>query len=679
MSSPDDGPIRVAILGGGCGAVATAFWLTATEELRSRYRVSVYTHGWRLGGKGASGREHDENDRILEHGLHMWMGYYETAFRTIRACYDEWQKPPDYPFKTWRDAFIPLRQVTLEQRVPDDDTGAWQSWTFPFPELAGTPGDSYDDVLHAILERVLAWLRWHLHPSLPIPAAPDLVDGRTHLSAAHAAAARAATTSDGLLDGIYRELRRLLGDAQYWFQHCAEPFLRHLPHGFEICALADVALAATIGFVEDVLPWGEAGFGRIDDLEFKDWLRSKHANPEYVWSAPVRCLYDLGFAYRNGDSSSEVNAQAAAGVALRILLSTAAGYRDAPLWKMNAGMGDIVFTPLYEVLRARGVDFRFFHRVLDIGVSADGTQVDRIQLARQVDLTKPYDPLVTVKGLLCWPSKPKWEDISGGEPADDAAWDLESAWCLYRVGTTTLAAGADFDLVVLAIPPAALPDIAPALLEPRSTPIANMFHTMTWVATQSAQIWLKPDLAGLGWTAGTTVATAYTDPFRSWADMSHLIARETWKTDVPGSCEYFCGTLVPPMMIPPYGDRRFLHDETARVGRNFVAWTGESVGHLFPKATGPGGRGFAPSLVVSQFYRVNLDPSEMYVQSFPGSIGARLDAAGSGLSNLYLAGDWTRTRLNGGCVEAAVESGKNAAEAICGHTIELSPSPAATR
>ena len=36
-------------------------------------------------------------NRILEHGLHMWMGYYEVAFATIRRCYQEWKKSPDNP------------------------------------------------------------------------------------------------------------------------------------------------------------------------------------------------------------------------------------------------------------------------------------------------------------------------------------------------------------------------------------------------------------------------------------------------------------------------------------------------------------------------------------------------------------------------------------------------------
>jgi uncharacterized protein with NAD-binding domain and iron-sulfur cluster len=52
------------------------------------------------------------------------------------------------------------------------------------------------------------------------------------------------------------------------------------------------------------------------------------------------------------------------------------------------------------------------------------------------------------------------------------------------------------------------------------------------------------------------------------------------------------------------------------------------------------------------------------VLSLPGTARYRLAADGSGYDNLVLAGDWTRTDWNVGCIEAAVSSGINAAAAI---------------
>jgi uncharacterized protein with NAD-binding domain and iron-sulfur cluster len=46
----------------------------------------------------------------------------------------------------------------------------------------------------------------------------------------------------------------------------------------------------------------------------------------------------------------------------------------------------------------------------------------------------------------------------------------------------------------------------------------------------------------------------------------------------------------------------------------------------------------------------------------------RLRADESGFSNLKLAGDWTRNRIDGGSIEAAVTSGMQAARAISGHS-----------
>src|SRR5690242_14960702 len=79
-------PTKVAVIGGGCAALSAAFELTR-PELEGRYAVTVYQMGWRLGGKGASGR--GVHGRIEEHGLHLWMGYYENAFRLVRSCYAE--------------------------------------------------------------------------------------------------------------------------------------------------------------------------------------------------------------------------------------------------------------------------------------------------------------------------------------------------------------------------------------------------------------------------------------------------------------------------------------------------------------------------------------------------------------------------------------------------------------
>src|ERR1700731_4128659 len=84
-------PIEVAIIGGGCASIAAAFELTRPRH-KGAYHVTIYQLGWRLGGKGASGR--GPAGRIEEHGLHLWLGFYENAFRLLRECYAELGRDP---------------------------------------------------------------------------------------------------------------------------------------------------------------------------------------------------------------------------------------------------------------------------------------------------------------------------------------------------------------------------------------------------------------------------------------------------------------------------------------------------------------------------------------------------------------------------------------------------------
>ena len=99
-----------------------------------------------------------------------------------------------------------------------------------------------------------------------------------------------------------------------------------------------------------------------------------------------------------------------------------------------------------------------------------------------------------------------------------------------------------------------------------------------------------------------------------------------------------------------------------------------SLGLFFPNAFGDSGfdwhllssvtdeKGVAA--IATQHVSVNIDPSDRYVQSLPGSDTYRLRPDESGYENLVLAGDWTDCGLNAGWIEAAVLSGLQAAN-VC--------------
>jgi len=68
----------------------------------------------------------------------------------------------------------------------------------------------------------------------------------------------------------------------------------------------------------------------------------------------------------------------------------------------------------------------------------------------------------------------------------------------------------------------------------------------------------------------------------------------------------------------------------------------------------------------TQYYRVPYNPSERYVLSAPGTVHKRLMAWDSGYANLVMAGDWTLNPISAGCIEATVQSGAMAAQALAG-------------
>ncbi len=121
---------RIVILGGGVGALTTAYYLTSKPGWQQECDITVYQLGWRLGGKGASSRRDSETGlRIEEHGLHVWFGFYENAFTLMRACYRDLGRP-------WEEAFKHQDDIHLMEDVES----RWSLWRLPFPKLPGEPG-----------------------------------------------------------------------------------------------------------------------------------------------------------------------------------------------------------------------------------------------------------------------------------------------------------------------------------------------------------------------------------------------------------------------------------------------------------------------------------------------------------------------------------------------------------
>jgi hypothetical protein len=173
-------------------------------------------------------------------------------------------------------------------------------------------------------------------------------------------------------------------------------------------------------------------------------------------------------------------------------------------------------------------------------------------------------------------------------------------------------------------------------------------------------------------------------PLHSWQDNTPLLSTEIAKNaEASRSLAYFVGVFPKADFTPPSPDPQFPRSEVRRAKDAIVPWMNVRLPVLWPKARDAGTSGFcwdlldAPSGVVGpdrldfQYVRTNIDPWERYVLSAPGTLRWRLWPDGSGISNLLLAGDWVRTGLDAGCIEAAVMSGRAAARAITGGNMSI--------
>ncbi len=733
-------PVRkkVAILGGGTGAMAAAFGLTETPDWQDKYDITVYQLGWRLGGKGASGRNAKHQYRIEEHGLHVWAGFYDNAFRLMRQCYGKLARPPGHPLATVWDAFKPHSNVTLTDRT----NGGWYLFNFDLPiDPDDFPGDG--GVLPSVwayVRMVLEWAGNLFRREMDQHAAGASHAGwiRVMVTAARSIYYSATGGVTTVIDEVATEVRV---EAQHWLHPALHALLgvtQALPddphqhragehhnvvgllRGFKtdldayhdesgadnysrmIWAMLDLAVTTVKGILEDGVLFH--GFFSIDHWEWMDWLRRHGASETTLKSAVVKGTYDYIFGFENGDANRP---SVGAGTCTHGLLRLGFTFKGAVFWEMQAGMGDTVFAPLYQWLSSQGVQFKFFHETEHLGLSADGKNVETIRLVKQVHLRDPnpeveYKPLISVQDLPCWPSEPLYDQIDEKEAKElqEKGINLESPWADWHpLDAVTLTRGTDFDLIILGISVGALAPICTELygkgkaqLTPTEQRWKNQIEKVQTVPTLAMQLWLTPTAAGLGWKYADrqeTILTSFSDPLNTWGDMSHLLPREVWPAGrVPGSAAYFCGPLNDPAGgVPPFSDHGFPGRELAKVVETSVDFLNKDIAALWPNAFDPAAAQFkwdllddpaggtGPARLESQYFRANVSPSERYVVSLPGTYQYRLRADGSGYANLYLAGDWVYTSINAGCVEAAVMAGFMASRAICGYPTDIVGEP----
>ena len=446
---------RVAIVGGGMAALTAAYFLSSTPAHRSRYEVTIYQMGWRLGGKCASSR--DDDGRIIEHGLHVWFGCYANAFGLMRQVYERWTPKNSSAKRSLTDVFEARPQSLIGDFATS--SGSWHEVFWP--RRPGVPwDDGHDDSLNpwSIVGALIAHLQQFVAEDDRMRGAPISPSRRAdHALHAHfnmnqpqtrlektkqvyfaATKSQEMPTAEAYLD-LARELSEVNTGLPRTAQIMASEPIRDLvaaacdsigevtrgvraeadATGFTI-EVVEVLRAYLIGVIDDLLLSNET-INLLDRMDFRDWLVRHGASRRTVTnSVAVKALYDTMFQYINGD---EGRPSFAAGTALQVVARIVATYRGQALYVVNRGMGEVVIGPLYEVLRQQGVNFAFFHKARTLQASADGSLVETIHFHQQAELrAKAYDPIQWHDGFPVWPDHPDWEQLVDGD-------DLKNGSC----------------------------------------------------------------------------------------------------------------------------------------------------------------------------------------------------------------------------------------------------------
>ncbi|HEY0135294.1 MAG TPA: NAD(P)-binding protein [Nannocystis sp.] len=675
---------KIAVLGAGLGSLSAVFALTEAADWQDRFEVTIYQIGWRLGGKARSGRNLKAHNRSEAFGHQLWWGCYDNAFAMLRRCYKELARPAGAPLATFKEAWKPAESVFFGTGLEDHD----RLWPLAVGRNDATPGEG--DLPPSVWDYVQVLLPWVLdclpgiHPEYPNYAtiAPLWQDqARSLLPALLRRAQSQGVDSFADFDPQRPDYDRLLRNPaapegpqtsrqrRAWALPLvvgAEQSLRALEaagareHHPNFLGLLDLALAVVRGIIHDGLDRHPQGFSAADDHDLRAWLRHHGASPASLATPVVTGFYDL------------LHAPAlAAGASLRMLLRILLAHKGALYYTPQADLGEVVFAPLYQLLRRRGVRFRFFHKVKELRVEDD--RICAIRIGRQVELDPgvgDYEPLINVKGLLCWPSRPLYAQIVLGDSPMIQALDFESAESP-EIEEFTLRRGADFDDVILGIPAPALPKICAQLVDKYPAWQQALAHADS-VAVQGAQLWLSPTWAQLaGHATPIHAGTLPGSQLPRWANRSPNVRLEQWPRELmPAAVCALDGPLPDPAPGQPGPGREQLRETV-------WTWLKSHPRRLWPEASLSATRELNWELLIdtngrtgdhrlaAQHCWLATAATDRATLTLPGHTRHRLRAADSGVKNLLLAGDWLADCL--GVAESAVLTGFQASRALCGH------------
>lgn len=662
---------RIAILGGGISALAAAYELKRLDPTDT-LDITIHQMGWRLGGKCASSRNETAGMgfRNEEHGLHVLGGWYHNTFEMLRRVYADWEHLQGVDSTPIDDAFLPMNGAVLfdERRTIFGFQNGWRKIAMRFPDPVGTPGIDIPDLSIERMFKVL--LRWvqeilgfsldGLH-SIGIAEAflPDWFDlseiveffDRDTLENwndddADAVSSRLNERAE-CIGGQCEILADNLSEegSRDWFARGGE----NEPSIFDLMTAGLVGMYVIKGMLDDRLL--TRGFDAINSEDATEWMQ-RHGAPAFVVKSPfVELGYHYAFSYVDGDKGQP---NMAAGAALRGYLRMFFGQVGSFFYHFNGGMGDVIVKPFYDVLRSRGVKFEFFTQVTGLALDDSQTQISHVTVRRQAKVSAgpdAYEPLIeTHAGLRTWPTAPQMAQLELAPGQTRFPEDFEDPHDIDSDDPIeTLVAGDNFDVAILAIPGTALREICQPLTQ-ADPAWRRCLDAMSSCPTLSVQLWTEETPEQLGWGDMPGISTGHVLPLSTWSDMSHLLPFEQASTY--RGHHLLCG----PHPITGVPSR-----ETA------LTWLMAHFEDVLPNWR-IGDQDLSERAI---YVRLNHRPSDRYIFAAAGDIQGRLRTDESGLSNLYLCGDWVRNGTDLGWVEGAVTSARQCARAVTGVSIRV--------
>ena len=496
-----------------------AAWELSSGDWRERLdSITVYQRGWRLGGKGASSR--GPHGRIEEHGLHLLLGCYDATFRVLRRGLRR-ARPAGHrsglPLPDLAGRAASRRRTSAS---PSTTGGAGRSFVTRFSGNAALPGEP-----GAEDRRSPRWTspRAGCGCSPTSTAAwPRAAAGRVFLSTSPTPApapsdlgtllrAPASPPWPALLEALER------GVAAGRRRPPRDPASRPWPRAARLArraarrrvgrprAAADLA-AGRPGGHQPARAWRPTGCwtarGSTASTTSTTATGSPGTAPPARRSTPpiVRGMHDLTFAYEGGDRARP---RFAAGLGLQLSGRMLFDFKGAIFWRMQAGMGEVVFAPLYEALRRRGVEFRFFSRLTSLGLA--GRTLGGVDHPRPAGRPGPRPRAGTSRwsGSAGCPAGPTVRWPTSSRPT--RATDLESHGAPARTpGRSSSSPARTSTSRCWPSRVGMVPHVAGELLH-AAPAWRDMVDGVGTVATRSAQLWLDACESELGWTGGPGV------------------------------------------------------------------------------------------------------------------------------------------------------------------------------